>query len=102
MMTTDASPRGTATVVMSHQARALVFTAARLPRLPSSQRYELWLVGSTGPRPAGMLPLPHAGMTAPVIVSGLRAGDRVALTVEPAGGARQPTPPMIIMLPLPS
>ncbi len=41
-------------------------------------------------------------MTAPVIVSGLRTGDHVALTVEPAGGAEQPTPPMIIMLPLPS
>ncbi len=102
MMTADARPRGTATVVMSHQARALVLTTARLPRLPSSERYELWLVGGAGPRPAGMLPAPHAGMTAPVIVSGLRAGDKVALTVEPAGGAAKPTPPMIIMLPLPS
>jgi Anti-sigma-K factor rskA, C-terminal/Putative zinc-finger len=102
MMTTDASPRGTATVVMSHHARALVLTTARLPKLPSSQRYELWLVGTAGPRSAGMLPVPHAGMTAPVIVSGLRAGDKVALTVEPVGGAQRPTPPMIIMLPLPS
>jgi len=102
MMTTDATPHGTATVVMSHRDRALVFTAARLPTLPSSERYELWLVGSTGPRPAGMLPEPHAGMTAPVIVSGLRAGDEVALTVEPAAGAAKPTPPMVIMLPLSS
>jgi hypothetical protein len=102
MMTAHTSPRGKATVVMSHQARALVFTAARLPTLPSSERYELWLVGSTGPRSAGMLPQPHAGMTAPVIVSGLRAGDEVALTVEPAAGAQQPTPPMVMMLPLPS
>jgi anti-sigma-K factor RskA len=102
MMTTDANSRGTATVVMSHQARALVLTTARLPKLPSSERYELWLVGSAGPRSAGMLPVAHAGQTAPVIVSGLRAGDKVALTVEPAGGAQRPTPPMIIMLPLPS
>jgi hypothetical protein len=102
MLTADASPRGTATVVMSHRARALVFTAARLPILPSSERYELWLVGITGPRSAGMLPPPRAGMTAPVIVSGLRAGDKVALTVEPAAGAATPTMPMVIMLPLPS
>jgi hypothetical protein len=87
---------------MSHRARALVFTAARLPILPSSERYELWLVGTTGPRSAGMLPPPRAGMTAPVIVSGLRAGDKVALTVEPAAGASAPTMPMVIMLPLPS
>jgi anti-sigma-K factor RskA len=102
MLTADAASRGTATVVMSHQDRALVFTAAHLPALPSSERYELWLMGSTGARPAGMLPTPHNGMTAPVIVSGLRAGDKVALTVEPSGGARRPTPPMVIMLPLPS
>jgi len=102
MMTAHASPRGTATVVMSHQARALVFTSARLPALPSSERYELWLVGNTGPRSAGMLPQPHAGTTAPVIVSGLRAGDEVALTVEPVAGAQQPSPPMVVMLPLPS
>ena len=102
MMTADASPRGKATVVMSHQARALVFTAARLPVLPSSERYELWLVGSAGARSAGMLPVPRAGMTAPVIVSGLRTGDKVALTVEPAAGARKPTSPVVFMLPLPS
>jgi hypothetical protein len=41
-------------------------------------------------------------MTPPMIVSGLRSGDRVAVTVEPAAGARRPTPPMILMLPLPS
>ena len=35
-----------------------------------------------------MLPAPHAGMTAPVIVSGLRPGDTVAVTAEPAAGAR--------------
>ncbi len=102
MLTADARPSGTATVVMSHRDRKLVFTAARLPSLPSSERYELWLVGTAGPRSAGMLPQPHAGMTAPVIVAGLRAGDKVALTVEPAVGAATPTSPMVIMLPLSS
>ncbi|HTT51744.1 MAG TPA: anti-sigma factor [Streptosporangiaceae bacterium] len=102
MLTAIGAPRGTATVVMSHQDRALVFTAARLPALPSSERYELWLMGSSGPRAAGMLPAAHAGLTAPVIVSGLRPGDKVALTVEPAAGARTPSPRMIVMLPLPS
>jgi hypothetical protein len=102
MMTAPATTRGRATVVMSHQARALVFTAARLPALPTAERYELWLMGSTGARSAGMLPAPHQSMTAPVVVSGLQAGDKVALTVEPAGGAKQPTSPTILMLVLPS
>ena len=79
MMTVTAATQGSATIVMSHQARALVFTAARLPALPSSQRYELWLMGRGGPRAAGMLPQPRAGMTVPVIVSGLRTGDAFAV-----------------------
>ena len=65
MTVTATSTQGTGTIVMSHRARALVFTAARLPSLPSSERYELWLMGSSGPRAAGMLPAPRAGMTAP-------------------------------------
>ena len=102
MMTVTASAQGTGTIVMSHQDRALVFTAARLPALPSSQRYELWLMGSSGPRAAGMLPEPRAGMTAPVIVSGLRTGDTFAVSAEPASGARHPTSRMILKVTLPS
>ena len=103
MVTVAASTtRGTGTIVMSHRAHALVFTAARLPSLPSSERYELWLMGSSGPRAAGMLPAPRAGMTAPVIVSGLRAGDEFAVSAEPASGSRHPTSPMIMKVALPS
>ena len=102
MMTVAASRRGTATIVMSHRARALVFTAARLPALPSSQRYELWLMSRAGARAAGMLPEPRAGMTAPVIVSGLRAGDEFAVSAEPAGGTAHPTSRIILKVSLPS
>ena len=102
MMTVTATGQGTATIVMSHRAGALVFTAARLPALASSQRYELWLMGRAGPRGAGMLPPPRAGMTAPVIVSGVRSGDEFAVSAEPAGGTRRPTSPMIVKIALPS
>ena len=102
MMTARTASGGTATVVMSHQDHALVFTAARLPALPSSRRYELWLMGSGGARPAGMLPAGHHGMTAPVIVDGVAAGDKVGLTVESAGGAKHPTSQPVLLLALPS
>lgn len=102
MMSARAVDGGTATVVMSHLDSALVFTAARLPALPSSRRYELWLMGAGGARPKGMLPMPHQGMTAPVVVQGIAAGDKVGLTVEPAGGARHPTSAPILLLALPS
>ena len=102
IMTARAITGGKATVVMSHRDHALVFTAARLPALPSSRRYELWLMGARGARPEGMLPTAHLGMTGPVVVNGLAAGDKVGLTVEAAGGAKHPTSQPILLLALPS
>lgn len=91
---------GAVTIVMSRRERALVFAAAGLPALPSSKRYELWLMGPVRDRSAGILPSPLQGMTGPVIASGLTAGDRLGLTVEPAGGSRQPTSAPILVLAL--
>jgi anti-sigma-K factor RskA len=102
MMMARAKTGGTVTVVMSHADRALVLTTARLPALPPSERYEIWLMGPSGARSKGMLPAPHQGMTAPVIVSGLAVGDRVGLTVEPAPGSPFPTTPPVLMLDLSS
>jgi anti-sigma-K factor RskA len=86
---------GTATIVMSHSRHALVFTAAGLRALPSSRTYELWLVGPAGARPVGTLPA-GSGTTGPVIASGLRPGDHLVLTAEPAGGSSRPDMPMML------
>ena len=91
---------GTAAVVMSRKERTLVFAATGLAVLPSSKGYELWLIGPAKDTPAGMLPGPRQGRTGPVIASGLVPGDRLGLTVEPAGGSRRPTSPMIFELAL--
>jgi anti-sigma-K factor RskA len=91
---------GNAAVVMSSRERALVFAATGLRVLPSSMCYELWLIGPSGDTPAGMLPAPRQGRTGPVIASGLASGDRLGLTIEPAGGSGQPTSPMILELAL--
>jgi anti-sigma-K factor RskA len=37
-------------------------------------------------------------MVGPMVVSGVSAGDRVGLTVEPAGGSPQPTSRLILLL----
>ena len=91
---------GAATVVMSRKQRELVFAAAGLPALPASRCYELWLMGARRDRPAVLLPMPSHGMTGPVIARGLRGGDHLGLTVEPATGSRRPTSPMILILAL--
>ena len=102
MLTAKVSTGGTATVVMSHRERALVFTAAGLPPLPAAEGYELWLMGPAGDRGAGMMPGSRPGSAGPMVVSGLAAGDRVGLTVEPAGGSPRPTSAPVLMLDLSS
>jgi anti-sigma-K factor RskA len=94
MMTGTVRGGGTVTIVMSHARHALVFTAADLRPLPASRSYELWLVGPAGARPVTMLP--SATMTGPVVAAGLRPGDHLALTTEPAGGTARPTTPMML------
>jgi len=100
MMTGAVRGGGTVTIVMSHSMRELVFTAAALHALPASRGYELWLIGPAGDRAVIMLPPARHGMSGPIIASGLRPGDHLALTAEPADGAARaagrPTTPMML------
>ena len=99
MLTSRVSTGGTATVVMSHRERALVFSASGLSALPASQSYELWVMGPGGTRPAGMLSVPSGGMAGPAVIPGLAAGDKIGLTVEPASGSSRPTSaPILVMV----
>jgi len=92
---------GRATIIMSVSEHALVFMAMRLPRVPSSERYELWLMGPSGDRPAGMLPRAASdGMTGPVLARGLRPGDRLCLTLEPSGVSSRPSSAVVLAVPL--
>jgi hypothetical protein len=97
MLTARVMTGGTATVVMSRQARAAVFTAHDLVSLPSTEGYEIWLMGPTGERAAGMLRPQAGGMAGPEIVFGLRPGDVIAVTVEPADGASRPTSVLVVV-----
>jgi anti-sigma-K factor RskA len=96
MTTGPVAGGGTATIVMSPSRHALVFTAQGLHALPASRGYELWLIGPDGTRSIGMLPAGSHGMTGPVIASGLRQGDHLALTAEPADGSARPDTPMML------
>jgi anti-sigma-K factor RskA len=99
MMSARVTTGGTATVVMSHHERALVFTAADLHVLPAGESYELWLIGPAGTRSAGLINAsPRARMVGPMVVSGLAAGDSVGMTVEPDGGSPRPTSPPVLLI----
>jgi hypothetical protein len=92
---------GTATVVVSRSENAVVVSTSGLPPLPASRVYQLWLIGPPRTRSAGLLPAASAGRTALVLATGLRAGDQVGMTVEPAGGTSKPTTKPILLMSLP-
>jgi hypothetical protein len=80
-----------ATVVYSLRRHALVFTSHGLPPLPSGKVYQLWLIGKSRIRSGGLLVEGPGDSSKPVLADGLLPGDVIGLTVEPAGGTKQPT-----------
>lgn len=92
---------GSATVVASVRQGKMVFTSSGLRPLPGSRVYQLWFVGRTT-RSAGLVPAAISGRTAPVVASGLAAGDKIGVTVEPAGGSSAPTTAPVVLITLPA
>ena len=80
--------------------RQLVVTTAGLPPLRAGKVYQLWLIGAHGNkiRSEGLLAAPQNGHTAPVLVSGVLAGDTLGVSVQQAGGSIQPTLKAVIVL----
>jgi Anti-sigma-K factor rskA len=101
LLTSTTTKGGVAIVVLSAEKRQLVVSTAGLPPLPAGKVYQLWLIGPVKIVSAGLLPAAEAGKTAPVLASGIVAGDKLGLTVEPAPGTAQPTTTPILALPLP-
>ena len=99
--TGTSSTGGTATVVLSYAEQKMIFTSSGLPALPNAKVYELWLLSTGSARPAGLLPQPTDGKTAPVLAAGLTSADKVGVTVEPAGGTSSPTTTPILVVTLP-
>ena len=91
---------GVAVVLLASVRHQLIVTTSGLPAPPAGKVYQLWLIGPKKIVSAGLLPAARSGQTAPVVASGLVAGDKLGLTVEPAPGSKQPTMTPIIALPV--
>jgi len=96
-----AADGGRVTAVVSVQAKQAVLTSARLPSLPGSQVYQLWVISAAGAaRSAGLLTLTPSGSVEPVLAGAVVPGDKLGITVEPAGGSQQPTTAPVAALPV--
>jgi hypothetical protein len=90
---------GIATVVIAAHLHRFIFMSAGLPALADARVYQLWVIGPHGTATSeGLLIRAGNGQTAPVLATGLAPGDRVGVTVEPAGGATKPTTPPIVVI----
>jgi anti-sigma-K factor RskA len=91
--------------VFVNPAQGVVLVVANLPRAAAGKTYEMWLVPKSGmPQPAGLFQSAADG-TALYVRKGpvdLAATKAVAVTLENAGGALQPTLPILIVAPIPS
>lgn len=89
---------GSLTVVVA-RGRAVVSTAG-FSGLPADRAYQLWLVRADGTiDSAGLGPAAASGAGSWLRpVDGVRAGDRVAVSVEPTGGSQQPTTTPLVAL----
>jgi anti-sigma-K factor RskA len=96
-----ASVGGTVTAVMSLGQREAVITTADVPPLPGTRVYQLWVMNAAGAaRSAGLLVVASSGGVAPVLASGVQPGDKLGITIEPAGGTAQPTTTPVVIVPV--
>ncbi len=92
---------GGATVIASRSLDRVMLMDAGLPPQPSGQVYQAWLMaGTTPPRPAGLI----SGNGGLVIADGVGGADKVALSVEQAGGSvtGAPSGDVVLVMPMPA
>ncbi|WP_327045922.1 anti-sigma factor [Microbispora sp. NBC_01189] len=103
--TTAGGARGT--VVVSRSRAAVLFLAAGLAPLPRGRVYQVWRIGPDRVESAGLLSVDARGDAVPVPaatgagVSQLSV-SQVGVTVEPAGGSRQPTGRPLLVVDIPA
>lgn len=96
----DGHNSSTATLVWSENIGQSVLLVNGLEQLPEDKVYELWYIDGEGsPVSAGLFNIPNSGHTYSVLEGEMTAGATVGVTVEPAGGSKQPTSEPVIAIP---
>lgn len=89
-----------ATLVVSRSAGGMVLIADGLRPLPRDKRYQVWLIGDVGPRPAGFADM-RGGQAVVYMEGGSVGTSKVGITIEPAAGSERPTSTPVLLATLP-
>lgn len=93
---------GRGRAVVSHDRDRAAFVSSGMSTPPSGKVYQLWYKDRDGMRSAGLMEA--ASDTAHAVLLEGRLGDAsgMGITVEPAGGSRQPTSKPVALMKLPA
>lgn len=86
---------GNVRMVMSPTVNSAVIYANNLPRAGKGKVYQVWLIGSDGPRSQGTFET-----SGDMVMDGIDKVDEVAVTIEPAGGSKKPTSEPVAVIPV--
>ena len=91
----------TTEVVYSKQLGKAAISVTGLAPAPDGKTYQLWYIGSGGAiTSAGLFGVDADGNGQAVLAGQAAPTDKVAVSVEPAGGSEQPTTDPLVVLPL--
>ena len=91
----------TAEVAYSKQLGKAAISVTGMPPPPDGKSYQLWYVGPGGTAtPAGLLGVDAEGSGQALLTGQATPTDKVAMTMEPAGGSAQPTTDPLVVLSL--
>ena len=91
---------GQSRVVVSRARGQAVFLASGLPAAPKARTYQLWLIGTGGPRSAGVVDPGAGGRITRLLDGQVGQARQIALTVERQGGAPAPTSKPVVVIDL--
>jgi hypothetical protein len=96
--TADGPAGATGTLFFSLPQQSGVLVVRGLSALPEDQVYQLWFLeeGRAAPTPGPTFNANDQGEGAVTVAQDTPTFDAVALTIEPAGGSRAPTTPIIL------
>jgi hypothetical protein len=90
-----------ATAVVSDARQAAVFSAAGMPAASAGHVWQLWVIDASGARSIGLLTRHTDGSVSPVVAHGVPAvSASFGVTLEPAGGSKQPTTTPVLLMPI--
>ncbi|WP_394428338.1 anti-sigma factor [Streptomyces sp. SGAir0957] len=89
------------TVVVSQERDKAVFVAASMARPPGGKVYQLWFDDGGTMRSAGLMD-PGRSAQSVLMAGSVGKATGMGITVEPAGGSKEPTSAPVALMPLPA